>query len=197
MSRSVHEPLSRAALGVAAGLAIMLLAGVVLAGVLLSSGDDSPAPAASTPAGAPRTGPIGLVAIDAPAAHSPECTQLTGALPAELRSAAAVLHRLPIADPAPPATAAWGDGQHDPVVVLRCGLNRPPELTRTAALREISGVGWLPVAGDGAATWYAVDRGVYLALTIPAGSGTGPLQTISETVRATLPAQPVRPAEGS
>lgn len=195
MSRSAPEPLSRAALGVAVGLAIMLLAGVVLAGVLLSSGDDSPAPATSTPASAPRTGPVGLVAIDAPAARSPECTQLTATLPAELRSGATVLRRLPIADPAPPATAAWGEGQRDPVV-LRCGLNRPLELTRTAALREISGVGWLPVTGNGATTWFAVDRSVYLALTVPDGSGTGSLQAISETVRAALPAQPVRPADG-
>jgi Protein of unknown function (DUF3515) len=195
VSSSSPEPLSRTALGLAVGLAVALLVGVILAGVLLSSGDGTTAPAGSTPSGTPRTGPVGLVAIDAPAAGSLECTQLTAALPGELSSGAAVLRRLPIADPAPPATAAWGDAQHDPVV-LRCGLNRPSELTRTAALREISGIKWLPVTGNGAATWYAVDRSVYLALTVPDGSGTGPLQAISETVGATLPARSVWPAGG-
>jgi hypothetical protein len=76
--------------------------------------------------------------------------------------------------------------------VLRCGLARPGELTPTSALREISGVRWLPVEGAVATTWYVVDRPVYVALTVPAGSGTGPLQDVSTTVDRTLPTRPVR-----
>jgi hypothetical protein len=71
-------------------------------------------------------------------------------------------------------------------VVLRCGLARPPELTPTAQLREISGVRWLPVQGEHAATWYLVDREVFVALTVPEGTGTGVLQGVSETAAKKL-----------
>jgi hypothetical protein len=71
-------------------------------------------------------------------------------------------------------------------VVLRCGLARPPELTATSELRLISGVNWLPVPGDGASTWYLVDKRVFVALTVPGTAGTGPLQQISETVSKAL-----------
>ncbi|MDQ3406303.1 MAG: DUF3515 domain-containing protein, partial [Actinomycetota bacterium] len=86
---------------------------------------------------------------------------------------------------------AWGDQVEQPVV-LRCGLGKPPELTPTSALRVVSGVQWLPIMGTGSATWFVVDRAVYVALTLPDGMGTGPLQTVSEAVSA-LPAQSVRP----
>jgi hypothetical protein len=47
-------------------------------------------------------------------------------------------------------------------------------------------VGWLVLTGDGASTWYTADREVFVALTVPADAGTGPLQRISETIAATL-----------
>lgn len=190
MTSSTPEPLSRTALGVAVGLAVALLVGVIVAGVLLGS-----TPPAAVTTGAPRTGPVGLVPVDAPAAGSAECALLVRSLPEAMSNGTDSVRRLPIAEPAPQATAAWGGGPGEPVV-LRCGLNRPPELVRTAALREVSGVRWLPVTGVGATTWYAVDRAVYVALTIPDGTGTGPLQEISETIRTVLPAQPVRPGDG-
>jgi hypothetical protein len=37
-----------------------------------------------------------------------------------------------------------------------------------------------------------VDREVYAALTVPDTAGTGPLQEISDTVAAKLPARPLR-----
>ena len=169
--------LSRSALGIAIGLAGLLIVGVILIATLGGPGEGSP-PVASSTSAAPRTGPVALVPVDAPQAGSAACTTLLGALPADLTSGSAMLHRLPLAQPAPPATAAWGDGG-DPVV-LRCGLNRPPELTPTAELRVISGVKWLPIQGDRATTWYLVDHPVYVALTVPAGTGTGVLQGISE-----------------
>jgi hypothetical protein len=137
----------------------------------------------------PEAGPLPLVSVPAPAAGAPACGTLLGALPAELTSNGAQLARRALAEPAPPATVAWGDA--DPLV-LRCGLDRPPELTRTAALRLVNGVQWLQVPGEGAATWYVVDRDVYTALTVPASAGTGPLQQISDAVAAKLPARPLR-----
>jgi hypothetical protein len=176
-------------LGVAAGLAVVLAVGVVVAGLVLGSGSDagSSPTTQSTNTAAPRTGPLALVAVDAPAAASPECASLTEALPGEITSDQKPLTRLDLAEPAPPAAAAWSGERGEPVV-LRCGLGQPAELTPTASLREVSRVKWLPVEGDGAATWYTVDRAVFVALTVPEGTGTGALQTISELVAEVLPA---------
>lgn len=182
--RTAPEAFSRATVGVAVGLAGLLIVGVVVLGKVLAA-DGSSAPTPAGPSAPPSTGPVALVPVEAPQAGSPACAALLGALPAELASGAAMLRRLPLAEPAPPATAAWGDGRGDPVV-LRCGLSRPPELTPTAALREISGVRWLPVQGEHATTWYLVDREVFVALTVPEGTGTGVLQGISETAAKTL-----------
>jgi hypothetical protein len=178
------ELFSRTAIGIAVGLAVLLAVGVIVISKLVGSAGDT-GPAASGTSRAPRTGPVALVSVDAPQAGSAACGTLLGALPNDLTSGPSVLRRLPLAQPAPPATAAWGDGRAEPVV-LRCGLGKPPELTPTAELRLISGVRWLPVRGDQATTWYLVDRPVYVALTVPAGTGTGVLQGISETAGRVL-----------
>ncbi|GAA3575334.1 DUF3515 domain-containing protein [Amycolatopsis ultiminotia] len=134
-------------------------------------------------------GPLPLVAVPAPQADAAGCTTLLAAAPAALTSNGKQLARRPLADPAPRATAAWGA---DNPVVLRCGLDRPQELTRTAQLRVINGVQWLQVTEDNAATWYVVDRAVYVALTVPDSAGTGPLQLVSDLVSAKLPVSPVK-----
>lgn len=169
----------RAAVVVAAVLVGLLAVGVVVASRF--------APEAEPPA----AGPLGLVPIDAPQATAAECAALLRALPAELPSGDGVVAALPLADPAPEGATAWGD-RMDPVV-LRCGLRKPPELTETAALQVVSGVQWLPVRGTGSTTWFLVDRAVYAALTMPDAVGSGPLQTVSEIVGATLDARPVDP----
>ena len=180
---------SRRTVGIAVGLAVLLIVGVIVLSKVFDTGGTGAGPTtpttSSTPTTpAPRTGPVALVPVDAPDAGSPSCANLIAALPATLTNAGAVLGRLPLAEPAPPASAAWGD--HGDPVVLRCGLARPPELTPTSELRAISGVSWLPVAGANASTWYVVDRSVIVALTVPGNAGTGPLQEISETVGKAL-----------
>jgi hypothetical protein len=137
----------------------------------------------------PSAGPLPLVPVPAPAAATPACKMLLSAVPSELTSNGASLSLRALAEPAPPATVAWGS---DDPLVLRCGLDRPPELTPTAALRQVNGVRWLQVPGEGASTWYVVDREVYSALTVPDSAGTGPLQQISDAVAAKLPARPLR-----
>ena len=79
--------------------------------------------------------------------------------------------------------------------MLRCGLTRPAELSPTSTLLEVDGVSWLRL-DDGVpdpvvVSYVAVDRPVYLVLTAPPAAGSGPLQTVSEAVRATLPETPV------
>lgn len=48
--------------------------------------------------------------------------------------------------------------------------------------------------GIDASTWFVVDRPVYVALTVPNGSGPTPLQTVSAAVTQSLPQQPIDPA---
>ena len=46
----------------------------------------------------------------------------------------------------------------------------------------------------GYTTWFAVDRPVYVALTLPQGSGPTPIQEISDAIAKSLPAKPIDPA---
>jgi hypothetical protein len=174
---------SRTTVAIAVGLGALLIAGVIVLSKVFGA-EPAAGPAPTTTSTAPRTGPLALVPVDAPDAGSAGCAKLIAALPASLTSGSARLRRLPLAEPAPPATVAWGD-TGDPVV-LRCGLPRPAELTESSGLREISGVKWLAVSGDGRSTWYVVDRVIFIALTVPGNAGTGPLQEISETVGKAL-----------
>ena len=180
---SEHSP-SRVAVGAALGLAVLLALGVIIASKIIGSST----PDSTPPAGTTAAGPVALVPVDAPDAGSTSCATLITALPATLANGPAPLRRAPIADPAPVAAMAWRAQGRDPVV-LRCGLGKPGELTPTAQLRVISGVNWLPVEGDGATTWFVVDRAVYVALTVPADAGTGPLQDVSAAVATVLPAR--------
>ncbi len=173
---------------VAAGLGIALLVGAVVTGIVLNGGDSAP----TSDAGA--TGPVVLVPVDSPQANSAECTKLLSALPQRLPNNGGTLTRRALAKPAPSAAAAWGAG--DSPVVLRCGVEQPPEFTATSQVLGVSGVQWLQVNGDDAATWYAVDRAAVVALTVPSGSGSGPLQEVSATISATMPAVPMHPAGG-
>ncbi|WP_447009400.1 DUF3515 domain-containing protein [Saccharothrix hoggarensis] len=178
--------LPRPLLAVALGLPVLLAVAVAAVGLFL--GGDDGGDVAVPPA--EHTGPLALVPVPAPEAESAECRALLAALPAELLSGGVTLPRRELASPAPAGALAWGDAAHQPVV-LRCGLDRPAALTPTSVTRVISDVQWLEVAEGDSATWYVVDRPVYVALTVPSDAGTGPLQDVSATVRDTLARGPV------
>ena len=57
-----------------------------------------------------------------------------------------------------------------------------------------AGVGNDPVGDQGRSTWFAVDRPVYVALTLPEGSGPTPIQEISRVIAKSLSAKAVDPA---
>jgi hypothetical protein len=113
------------------------------------------------------------------------------ALPAELPSDSGALSPRALAEPAPAGVRAWAAAPRP--VVLRCGLTRPAELNPTSSLLEIDGVSWLQLPADVPGvppSYVAVDRPVYLALTVATDLGSGPLQVVSEALR-TLPETPV------
>jgi hypothetical protein len=179
---------NRPALPVLIAIGLPLLLAVAVAVIAITArfgGIGAPPP--------PDAGPLAVAPVDAPAATGPDCTSLLAALPAELSAADGALPPRPLAEPVQPGVRAWAAAPRP--VVLRCGLPRPVELTPTSALLEINGVRWLQL-DDGVpdpvvVTYVAVDRPVYLVLTVPTTAGSGPLQQVSDVVRETLPAAQV------
>ncbi|MEV2219537.1 DUF3515 family protein [Nocardia vinacea] len=135
--------------------------------------------------------PLVLGPVPAPAADGPACTALLPALPVDLGD----YSKSTLVEPASPATRAWQRKDGGNAIVLRCGLERPLEFNRASPLQIVNGVQWFEVrdAAAKASTWFAVDRATYIALTIPDGSGPTPLQGVSDTITANIPAQPIDP----
>ncbi|MGH3797244.1 MAG: DUF3515 domain-containing protein [Pseudonocardiaceae bacterium] len=157
-------------LGIALAVALALVAGVLIAAAVVRG---------------QRPDPLLVPAAAAPAAESAGCARLLAALPQQLDAGVeGRLKRRELIAPAPSGTAAWGE----PAVVLRCGLERPAELTATSRLLVVSGVQYLRLPAN---DWVVVDRPVYIAVTLPPELGTGPIQQITEVVAQTLPAREV------
>lgn len=135
------------------------------------------------------SGPVAIPAVPAPQAESPECRALIATLPDRLGD----FRRVDTVQPTPPGTAAWR-AEGNPVI-LRCGLDRPAEFVVGSPIQQVDQVQWfrLDDADTGRSTWVCVDRPVYLALTLPTGSGPAPIQTLSAVIDRSMPAIPIRP----
>jgi hypothetical protein len=138
----------------------------------------------------PEQDAVAIATVPAPKADSAECRTLLDALPDHLGD----YRRAPAADPAPAGAAAWQATPDGEAVILRCGLDRPAEFVIGSPLQVVDAVQWFEVADQGRSTWFAVDRPVYVALTLPQGSGPTPIQGISEVIAKSLPAKPIDPA---
>ena len=144
--------------------------------------------------------PVAIVSVPAPQADSAGCRALIDALPDRLGD----FQRAAVATPAPPGAAAWRAAPDAEAVILRCGVDRPTEFVLGSPLQVVDAVSWFQVGEAGAAddpgadhgrsTWFAVDRPVYVALTLPTGSGPTPIQEISRLIAKSLPAKAVDPA---
>ena len=140
--------------------------------------------------------PVAIVAVPAPQAQSPPCRSLLQALPGHLGD----YRRAPAAQPSPAGAAAWRAASDDEPVVLRCGLDRPASFVVGAPIQVVDRVQWFEESGPGSGgeasriTWYTVDRPVYVALTLPPGSGPTPIQQLSGLIDRTMPVVPIRPA---
>ncbi|BBX48938.1 DUF3515 domain-containing protein [Mycobacterium cookii] len=133
--------------------------------------------------------PVVVAAVPAPHAQDPACGALVEALPQRLGD----YTRAALVQPAPVGAAAWRPaGAADPVV-LRCGLERPADFVVGSATQMVDRVQWFEVSQDQRSTWYAVDRPVYVALTLPRGSGPTPIQQLSEIIDRIMRAQPPDP----
>ncbi|MFD5180067.1 DUF3515 family protein [Nocardia sp. NPDC058379] len=173
-------PYSPALIATAVALPIVLIVGVLVAAFI----------ALRAPV---EREPLALGPVPAPAADSPACQALLPALPADLGE----YTKSTLVEPAPPATRAWQHPDGGEPIVLRCGLDRPLEFNRASPLTVIDGVKWFQVRDEvgKVGTWFAVDRETYVALTVPDGSGTDAIQTVSGVITANLPAREPTPGE--
>jgi hypothetical protein len=138
----------------------------------------------------PEQRPVAIASVPAPKADTAECRALLDALPQQLGD----YRRAAAADPAPAGAAAWQSTAGGEPVILRCGLDRPAEFVVGSPIQVVDAVQWFELADQGRSTWFAVDRPVYVALTLPQGSGPTPIQAISEVIAKSLPTKPIDPA---
>ena len=145
----------------------------------------------------PPLQPVPIPTVPAPHAQDPACQTLLEGLPQRLGN----YQRAPTVQPTPAGTAAWraeAAGVDAEPVVLRCGLERPADFVVGSPLQLVDRVQWFNEADRRSgepvrSTWYTVDRPVYVALTLPSGSGPTPIQQLSELIDHTMPAVPIRP----
>ncbi len=135
--------------------------------------------------------PVVIAGVPAPQSESPECRTLVATLPDRLGD----YRRADTAQPTPAGAAAWRNGEES--VVMRCGLDRPAEFVVGAPIQMVDQVQWFRLQDSGSrrSTWLCVDRPVYIALTLPDGSGPSPIQTLSGVIERTMPAIPIRPGK--
>ncbi|MGW0536115.1 DUF3515 domain-containing protein [Streptomyces sp. NPDC003032] len=96
-------------------------------------------------------------------------------------------------DPGPKSelTAGWGD----PAIILRCGVERPPEMIDPAYAEKngvrVNGVAWLlQKRDDGSYTFTTGARLAYVEVTLPeerTGDGLGPLTDFAAPIKETVP----------
>ncbi len=130
-----------------------------------------------------------IPALPAPHAQSADCRALLDVLPRQLGD----YQRAPSS---PDGTTVWRAAGDSEPVVLRCGVDRPRGFIASAPLVAVDRVQWFEESHPpgGAGTWYAVDRPVYVALTLPVRSGPTPIQQLSDVIDHTMAAVPVSPA---
>ena len=147
-----------------------------------------PAPAPPGPSGS--AGALGPVAVPAPPSSA-----------AAARGCPAVISHLPVvlagrqsrpAQSVSPYVAAWGD----PPIVLRCGVPRPVAFVRTSSLTVVNGVQWLAERRPGAVLWTAVDREVYVEVSVPAAYTSAAVVDLSGALTQALPARRPQPGPG-
>ena len=182
---ATSDPMGRKPWAIAAAVAIPL---ILVGGVLYGASQ------VYNSTGESQDDPLNAVTVPNPDGDSPECAEFLAALGDELGDA----KRVEFADPAPDAAAGYRLESGAPVIV-RCGLPAPQGFEVGTALTEVNEVQWFnepdPVAEVTDSTWVAVDRPVYVAITLPEDSGTGPIQAVSDTLKETMEATEPAPAD--
>ena len=162
----------------------VVVAAVVLTNVLGGTDEPGDGPARLDASTSPQRADLPVLPLDVPPV-TPEadasCPALMAALPLEL--AGEPSRRV---DSDSPFAYAWGD----PPLALICGVERPEGFAPDSALYQINGVFWFVDDSDPETTvWTAVDRPVYVELSVPATVDSGPATVLSTTIAEALPYQ--------
>ena len=162
----------------------VVVAAVVLTRVLGGTDEPGDGPARLDASTAPQRADLPVLPLEVPPV-TPEadasCPALMEALPLELMGEPS--RRVQTDSP---FGYAWGD----PPIALVCGVERPEGFGPDSALFQINGVQWLVDDSDPDTTvWTAVDRPVYVEVTVPASVDSGPATVLSTTIAETLPYQ--------
>jgi hypothetical protein len=134
----------------------------VLLAFLLTAHNNSPS---GGPASPQSSGPLPAVTVAAPPSPSTAttnaCVKVFAKLPVQLGNL--VPRRT---DTNSSFVAAWGN----PAVVLRCGVPKPAAFgdPRAAGLQDVDSVIWQPDLQKDRTVFTAVDRAVYIEVTVPA-----------------------------
>lgn len=141
-------------------------------------------PNASRSSGVPQAlAPVTVSAPPSDSAAATPCTKVLQVLPVQLDTLAPrVVH----ATPDTPFVVAWGD----PPVILRCGVPRPAGLTPGSAdfVLVVDGVSFLEGKRGTDHVFTAVDRAVYIEVTVPASYAQPPLGPLAQAIAKGLPA---------
>ncbi|WP_155057672.1 DUF3515 domain-containing protein [Streptomyces blattellae] len=91
-------------------------------------------------------------------------------------------------EPASALTAGWGD----PAIILRCGVDRPADMSETNADGvDVNGVGWLlQEQDDGDFRFVTTLRKAYVEVTIPkdrTDDGMAPLVDLGPAIKKAVP----------
>jgi hypothetical protein len=119
------------------------------------------------------------------AATVSRCADVISELPLVLDGQAV---RRTVSDPPSGSVQAWGE----PAIVLRCGVSRPKDLVPGSDAQLFAftpgGPYYDVTTQHGANVFTAVDRAVYIAVTVPSKYHSDPMPTVSRAIAKVLPA---------
>ena len=166
----------------------MLVVLLVLANLRDDDRDDPPAQVSGPSTSARADLPVLDVPVPpATPGTDASCPRFMSDLPVEL----AAQRSRPVRSDTPYAYA-WGE----PPIVLRCGVERPAGFVRDAQVFDIDGVSWFVDDSDPDQYVYtAVDRPVYVEVTVPSSIDSEPVVVLSGLVTDTMPQQELRPGD--
>jgi hypothetical protein len=79
---------------------------------------------------------------------------------------------------------AWGN----PPIVFQCGVPRPAGFVAISEPINVDGVDWFVAGNSKTSIFTAVDRSVYIQLTVPKAYPQPPLAQVSDAIAKVLPA---------
>lgn len=174
---SAPDPIRRRAAIIATLVAVPVALAVLLIGVFVIGGGQSPAPV--------PTSPVTVAERDL----SPEVAGLCQAVIADLPDTAAGQARRPVSAGSE-QNAAYGD----PPIIVECGTTQPA-VGDTDLVYPLSGVCWYSVTEADRTVWTTVDRTVPVTVTVP-GPSEGAAQFVvpfSDAIGTNLPLRDTMP----